>query len=182
DHELWPAFGKFSTGPAEIAKLGGDDRAGAPPLESLTEKLLVVAFAVGIRRVEKRDALIQRFVDQRDAGRIVGVAINAGKRHAAKPDSRNANSAFAELALGQSVGHHNLLVTNYGVTIARRRRCANRPASGLASTARCLSRRSFARHRAGRQRVAEVRHLPRRGPPDPIALGMLDAVLERLSQ
>src|SRR5438034_3443405 len=60
------------------------------------------------------------------------------------------------------------------------RRLARRPHGHLRRRRKLL--RPVARNGPGRQRIAEIRHLARPGPPHPVALGMLDAMLERLAQ
>ena len=84
-------------------------------------------------------------------------AVHAGKRHAAKPNGRAVDSAFADCALGQGLGHGVLLI-RYG----SRFRGDDRPAGVRAASTRSRPRRHVLswRHRTARfgTRDAGERH------------------------
>jgi hypothetical protein len=101
DDKLGPVVGELSAGAAEVAELGGDDGAVAAALERRAEQCLVLALTVGVGGIEHGDAGLQRLVDQRSRGGVLGRTIGAGKRHAAEPDGRAVDAGLADRALGQ---------------------------------------------------------------------------------
>ncbi len=71
---------------AQIAELRRQHDFGTAPLDRLANELFVVTEAVHVGRVEKRDAPVERLVNESNAGRVVARTVGAGKRHAAEAD------------------------------------------------------------------------------------------------
>src|SRR5207253_8932911 len=101
------------------AELGGEHYAGAAALDRAADQRLVLTFSISIGRIQHGDAGIERLVDQRDGGGVLGRAIHTGERHTAEPDRRDVDSTFAERALGQRLSHVILLGCEFGRTIDR---------------------------------------------------------------
>ena len=80
-------IGSLAAAAADIAEFCRQNHLGAPTLDGLADEFLIMAVAVGVRRIEQRDAAIQRLANDGNAGFVIAGAIGAGKRHAAEPDS-----------------------------------------------------------------------------------------------
>jgi hypothetical protein len=89
----------LAVGALGLAELGCDDDLVAPALERAPEQLLVVPPAIHVGRVEVVDAAVERVVDDRDRLVVVGVAVDARHRHAAKSDGGDLDGGATELAL-----------------------------------------------------------------------------------
>ena len=85
------------------AELGGQPHLVAPVRDAPADQDLVVAGAVGIRRVEERDAAIERLANKRNALLVAAFAVHAGQRHAAKPDRGNLQARGTERTYGRAI-------------------------------------------------------------------------------
>ena len=83
----------------DIAELGGEDDALAPPLERAPERLLVVPPAVQVRGVEEVHTPVERGMDHADGLLVVALAVRPGHRHQAETHGRDTESAPAEGAM-----------------------------------------------------------------------------------
>src|SRR5262249_22305856 len=106
DHEVGPAVGELAALAAKIAEFGRQHDFAAAVLDSLADQCLVVAGAIGVRRVEQVDAAVERLVDDGDAVVVIAGAVGAGQRHAAEPDRRDTDARAAERALCNLLFRH----------------------------------------------------------------------------
>ena len=97
-----PAF--VLAGLPHDAELGGHDQL-APPFQEAAEQGLVMAEAIGVRRVEEGDAQLHGARERRQGHSVVGRPVEFRHAHAAQPDFRHADAAFTQLAF-----LHNLLL------------------------------------------------------------------------
>ena len=78
-----------AVGQALVAELGGELDLVAAPGDGRADQALVGERAVHVGGVEERDAEVEGAVDGRDAGRLVGGAVELGHAHAAEAEGRD---------------------------------------------------------------------------------------------
>src|ERR1700677_520265 len=93
------SIGDLDAAAAEVAELRRQNDSIAAAFDRLADEFLIVAEAVHVGRVEKGSAVPQRRMNDRDAAVVRAVAVDAGQRHAAKPDRRDFKSGRSEPAL-----------------------------------------------------------------------------------
>ena len=79
------------------AELGGDDHFATERFKGFTHQLLVGEWSVDFRRIEKRDATLDRLVHERDHLLFVGRRVAKTHPHTAQPEGRYFKTAASKL-------------------------------------------------------------------------------------
>ncbi len=80
----------------DLSELGHQHHAIAAALDRAADQFLVMAPAVHVRGVEMVHAHVDRAADQILRRPVIGIAIDAGERHAAEPDRGDREPAATE--------------------------------------------------------------------------------------